>query len=100
MHAYHPREHDEDAPIYFDGCEECEHKSHEPWAHLDMYRMAELWNVMVAVEKRGTMPAYRSAAEARAAKWCYHVAIFLERYSNIDPWRPLSDLMFQGLRLA
>jgi hypothetical protein len=89
-HSYHPRTNSDDEPVYFDGCEECAHHSHDPVAYLDPERMATMWAEMVGVEYGNEH--YRSSNDARAGKILAQHAYFMLRFTPINPWVPLEEL--------
>lgn len=84
-HEWPGMRHDRPKPILFDRCDRCEEQAEHPLQTLDLDHVAKLWDRMVAVEFYDE--AYRSTAEARAGRKLYEVALFLERYTHIDPRR-------------
>lgn len=82
------------AGILADGCERCREHSEAPMLlELDAEKTAALWRKMVYVEHGGGrgQPGdgpdhYDSATEAKAARTFYLMAVWLERYTSVDPW--------------
>jgi hypothetical protein len=80
--------------VLVDGCERCEQQAADPMATLDRDHIASLWREMVRVERdpegvfrnEGRLVAYRSRADAKACRELYRIAVFLERFTLVDPW--------------
>lgn len=88
------------AGILADGCERCDEHAAEPmllW--LDQQKMEALWDKMISVER--SSGHYATGNEAKAARQLYNLAIWLERYVGVDPWRSLDALRLweQHLRI-
>lgn len=76
--------------VLADGCDRCAEHAKEPMLlSLDQEKMQRLWAEMIAVEHGSGTPEYVTAADAEAGKQLYRIAVWLERYAEIDPWRPL-----------
>jgi hypothetical protein len=77
--------------VLVDGCEQ---QAADPMATLDREHVAALWREMVRVERdpegvfrnEGRLVAYRSRADAKACRELYRIAVFLERFTPVDPW--------------
>lgn len=72
-----------------DGCERCGELAEHP-LELDPENFTMAWERMLAVEWADS--SYRSANEARLGRLLYTWAVFLERYTPIDP-RELPEQM-------
>lgn len=69
-----------------DDCPRCAELAERP-LELDDDNLRSLWQRMLDVEfgEPGERDSYRSANEATAGRWLYHIALFLQRYTPLDP---------------
>ena len=78
-HSYHPDTHEHELA---DDCPRCDELAGRP-LELDTENFVKAWQRMIDVEW-GT-DAYRSDNERDLGKKLYEWAVFLERYTPIDP---------------
>lgn len=78
--------------LLFDDCDDCLVRAREPLT-LSESKLAPLWRLMAAVEHPSSLPAsydgrtrYATRAEATAGRSLYLIAVFIERWSPLDPW--------------
>ena len=79
-HVIHPDAHEHGLA---DKCPRCAEIADEPVAYMYEELLYSTWRRMVSVE--WGVEAYRSSTEARAGKKLYAFAVFLERYTDINP---------------
>lgn len=90
-HIYHPEPR---VGILVDECPRCEEHAERP-LELGEEMLTALWQLMVRVERDPQIarPSYHSAADAKACRALYAVAVFLERHGGpggvsivVSPW--------------
>jgi hypothetical protein len=85
-HAIHHVPGGSPEPILYDDCPRCEeHANGILNLSLDRETTGLLWRRMVQVEHED-MGRYRSEAEATACHTLYGIAVWMERYTRINPW--------------
>lgn len=72
-------------PILYDDCERCDEHAKSVFYSLDHTFMAALWGRMIHVEREHG--SYLSGNEATACKRLYEVAVWMEHYTEINPWK-------------
>ena len=76
-------------PTLFDHCDRCAEHAEFPLG-LDDNNLRDMWCEMVEAEHN--IGYYRNNTEAKAGRYLYHVALFMERMLGVNPWQDLTSL--------
>lgn len=79
-HTFHPDTHENGLA---DGCPRCDELAAQP-LNLDSENMLSAWSRMLEVEFRDE-GGYRSVNEKALCSRLFEIALFLQRYTPIDP---------------
>ncbi len=88
-HRYHPRP-DTDDPteaLLWDDCTRCDQQAADPRG-LDGVKLAKAWRLMLDVEVKGNVPAYKTRNERKLSGVLYMMYVLIERMPSVRLDRP------------